>query len=182
MTWNSEIKPGESVSIQFQGKDTKQNSKIKNMVFSADGFETSIGDSKVENPSEEETSEEEESESSSASEEESEEAPSGDVSFKKVVTSEWNTGYNVELEITNNTDSTLKNWYITFDWVSEIADVYTGELSKTGDNSYKIGCASWNSEIKAGETVTIYLQGKDTKCNEKMKNVTFTADNFSCDL
>ena len=169
MEWNSEIKPGEAVSIQFQGVDTKYNSAIKNMEFTADNFQ---GNADTDVPA---------GDDNTGSDKEETVAPTGDVSVQKMVTSEWGTGYNVELVVTNNTDATLTNWAVSFDWASEISAVYTGILTVDG-NSYVIKCPTWKTELAPGESATLYIQGADTKCSEKMTNVVVTADNFSCNL
>ena len=186
MTWNSEIKSGESVSIQFQGADTQYNSAMTNMVFTADNYKYDISANKPvdgDNSKEDGNVGSDTEKDDTTDKEESTEStiPGGDISMQKVVTSEWGTGYTVEIVVTNNTDSTLKNWEISFDWASKIGAVYTGILKADG-NSYTIQCPTWKTELAPGETVTLYIQGADTKCNEQMTNVVFTADNFSSDL
>ena len=256
MSWNNTIAPGQSVSIQFQGKDTKQASEMKNIVFYADGFTCNISEGTTE-PAEniapvagndsastkqdtavtiDVLANDKDSDGTlgaitissqpengtatvvngkisytpasgfygtdsftytvsdndgAASNEatvtvtvekvENEEITTGEIGFEKIVTSKWGTGYNVELVITNNTDSALTNWAVSFDWASKISAVYTGKLSANG-TAYTIGCMSWNSTIPAGQSVTIYLQGSDTKCDEALENIVFTADGFSCAL
>lgn len=71
----------------------------------------------------------------------------------------WDGGYTAALKITNNTDQLLEDWALEFDWDHAIDTVWDAELLGQEDTHYLIGNAGYNQNIKAGESVTISLQG-----------------------
>lgn len=68
---------------------------------------------------------------------------------------DWGSGFQGQISITNNGDSSLVNWNLEFDLPSEINNIWDAEIADSSDGRYTIENARWNREIAAGETINI---------------------------
>ncbi|MBP5222460.1 MAG: cellulose binding domain-containing protein [Lachnospiraceae bacterium] len=75
------------------------------------------------------------------------------------ISSEWNTGFNAEITIQNNTEEMLEDWVLEFDYDREITNIWNGQIMDHKNNHYVIGNCGYNSNIKAGETVSFGFSG-----------------------
>ena len=87
-----------------------------------------------------------------------------DVDFTLV--SDWGSGFEGKISITNNTGSNIDSWNLEFDFPNEINNIWDAEISENADGSYVITHSNWNREIAAGETLTFGFTGNDSVSNE----------------
>ena len=83
--------------------------------------------------------------------------PEGSVTVDYVEYSDWNSGSSGALILTNNTDSSIGNWTITFSANRPITDAYDVSFSVNDDGTYTISGGSY-SDISAGGTYQIGIQ------------------------
>lgn len=103
----------------------------------------------------------------------------GDVTFEFNTTNDWETGFVGKFTITNNSDTAITNWQLTFDWDKSITNLYTSQLNSHSGDSYVISGYSWNNTINSGETLELEFQGKNGNVTNSPENVVLTGDNFS---
>lgn len=70
-----------------------------------------------------------------------------------VVTSKWNNGYNVQLEITNTGDETLENWAFLIENSDDIGNTWNMNVSSSKSGYNIISNNKYNHDIFPGETV-----------------------------
>lgn len=71
------------------------------------------------------------------------------------VNSQWDTGFEGQIILTNSSDKLIKDWKITFDLPYEINTIWDGEIKAHNGNRYSIQPKQYNNEIKAGAKVII---------------------------
>ncbi|QSH40590.1 cellulose binding domain-containing protein [Lentisphaerota bacterium ZTH] len=72
--------------------------------------------------------------------------------FSMRVSTQWETGYNFEASLTNNSSETVKNWQVEFDYPYVVNQAWNGVLV-TGGNHVVVKAPAWKSDIAPGETV-----------------------------
>ncbi len=75
------------------------------------------------------------------------------------VKSTWDTGVEGELVITNTSDRPLEAWTLDFDTNFTVNNVWDGQLLESGDNHYRIACASWTNPIPVNGSAKIGFTG-----------------------
>lgn len=70
------------------------------------------------------------------------------------VASEWDTGYNVNFTVTNNSEKAVDNWKVIFTSNDSISNIWCAQVLSHLDDSYEIGNADWNGTIEPGKSVT----------------------------
>ncbi|MED1666516.1 glycosyl hydrolase family 18 protein [Brevibacillus laterosporus] len=70
------------------------------------------------------------------------------------VTSQWDTGYNFTLVITNTGKTPISNWTLQFDYSGQLTSVWDATLTP-GQNSYQVKPPSWATEIAPGKSLTL---------------------------
>lgn len=71
------------------------------------------------------------------------------------VNSEWDTGFEGQIIISNISKGLIKDWNVTFDFPYEIKTIWDGVISNHSGNRYTIGHKQYNNGIKAGVKVII---------------------------
>ncbi|MGL5086560.1 MAG: cellulose binding domain-containing protein, partial [Clostridium sp.] len=89
------------------------------------------------------------------------------------VTSDWITGANFGITITNNTNADISNWNLEFNFDKAILSMSDVNITSNG-NKYNISAKPWNNTIKKGEKLT--LSGG---CVGGVKNLTLYNIKFS---
>lgn len=79
------------------------------------------------------------------------------VSYSQV--ENWGSGFQGQINITNNGDTNLDSWDLEFDLPNEITTIWDAKIVSKDNGSYTIEHESWNREIKAGETITVGFIG-----------------------
>lgn len=90
-----------------------------------------------------------------------------DYTIKYEKDSEWGDGFTGTISITNNTDKTLENWTLAFDFTGNLNELWNGFLLSKQDNHYIVTNAEYNSYIPAGETVTFGFSGEKGNVEEE---------------
>ena len=82
-------------------------------------------------------------------------------------TSDWGSGYNGTITITNTSEQMINDWTVSFDFDEEITNLWNGEIAFHDGNSYVVTNAAYNHNIKPGESIVIGF----TVSNSKTGNV-----------
>ena len=99
--------------------------------------------------------------------------PEGSITVDYVEYSDWTSGSSGALILTNNTDSSIGNWTITFSANRPITDAYDVSFSVNDDGTYTISGSSY-SDISAGGTYQIGIQ-----CGEHDSTIPFEINNLT---
>lgn len=99
--------------------------------------------------------------------------PEGSITVDYVEYSDWTSGSSGALILTNNTDSSIGNWTITFSANRPITDAYDVSFSVNDDGTYTISGGSY-SDISAGGTYQIGIQ-----CGEHDSTIPFEINNLT---
>lgn len=79
------------------------------------------------------------------------------------ITSDWGDGYTASITITNDTNKTIRDWVLSFDFDYDIDSVWNGNLIEHNGNHYVIQNTGYNGNLKKGEKIEIGFQGKPGK-------------------
>ena len=90
----------------------------------------------------------------------SQDSLSADVDFTLV--SDWGSGFQGSISITNTTGGSIDSWNLEFDFANQIDNIWDAEIKQNRSGSYVITNAAWNREIAAGETITFGFTGSDS--------------------
>ena len=90
-------------------------------------------------------------ESTLVSKEESVDLENVNVSLSKQA---WSYGYNGEIKIENNSDSSLDGWTLEFDFADEITNIWNANIVSHEDNYYVIENAGHNGSIVPSSSVS----------------------------
>jgi uncharacterized protein (TIGR03034 family) len=96
-----------------------------------------------------------------------------DYNIDYIVTSDWETGFNADITITNNTSNDLSDWVLEFDFDRNITKIWNATIESHKGNHYIVKNAVYNSCIKANKSVTFGFS-----CNEGNKEQTITEFNL----
>lgn len=89
---------------------------------------------------------------------------SGSVRVSHTITSDWGSGYNADIAITNQGSDTISGWTLEFDSVNPIGSLWNGV--KTGNGShYTVTNAAWNGNLAPGASVTIGFGATGSSAN-----------------
>lgn len=72
-----------------------------------------------------------------------------------VVTSDWGSGFNGEIDIKNSGVTALNNWSLEFDFSGTISSIWNATISSQVGTHYTMVPVSWNGSIAPGATVAI---------------------------
>ncbi len=75
----------------------------------------------------------------------------------------WNTGFQAEVELTNQDPNTIQDWTLEFDFAADISSIWNAKIvSHVGDH-YIVTGASWNQDLSAnGVTSFGFIAGSDS--------------------
>lgn len=86
------------------------------------------------------------------------------------VSSDWGDGFTADISIKNNTDSTLEDWILEFDFDREITEIWNGTIESHENNHYVIKNAGYNANIPKNNSVSVGFKGKDGSKSDVPKN------------
>ena len=66
------------------------------------------------------------------------------------IANSWNSGYVIEVSITNNGASPIEGWQIAFDQPGEMAEFWRADVSQGGDGTWLAKSLNWNGRIEPG--------------------------------
>jgi expansin len=99
-----------------------------------------------------------------------------DVNFSLV--SDWGSGFQGSISITNNSASNIDSWDLEFDFPNQINNIWDAAIEENQNGNYVISHQAWNREIAAGETITFGFTG-DGSVTTKPQN--YELDGFTFD-
>lgn len=93
-----------------------------------------------------------------------------DYTIKFKVTSDWGKAFNGEISITNNTEETIEDWMLEFDFDRTIERFWTAEIVEHTGEHYIIKNAGYNANIKPGETIKLGFAGNPGNVDSEPEN------------
>lgn len=78
-----------------------------------------------------------------------------DYEITYAVTDAWDTGHVVQFCIRNTSGRTIEDWYLSFDCIYAISDIWNGQILSWENGSYLIKNSDYNQNISAGGEVYI---------------------------
>lgn len=84
-----------------------------------------------------------------------------DFSASFTVLNNWGTGYTAALTLTNETNRIIEDWFIDFEWDSQVDTVWNAVLLEQNGSHFVMGNSSYNQNIEPGQSVTICLQSNN---------------------
>ena len=96
---------------------------------------------------------------------------SGLPGFQYATTIDWGTGFNGEITLTNNGDTTWNGWNIEFDWEHRLTQVWNGKLAQVSGEHHVIRHASWNRRVAPGASVTFGFGGRPGNVTTEPRNL-----------
>jgi len=70
------------------------------------------------------------------------------------ITSQWDNGYNSEIQIINTGEKDINNWYLQLITPNKISNIWNAETYETLKDGYIIKNMGWNGKIKPGESIS----------------------------
>lgn len=70
------------------------------------------------------------------------------------IESDWGAGFNGKVTLTNNTNETIDDWNMEFDFDNEISNIWNAVITKHEGNHYVIGNVTHNQNIAAGQSIS----------------------------
>jgi hypothetical protein len=97
------------------------------------------------------------------------------------VSSDWQSGFQGDVSIKNETGAPLANWQLTFQPGRAISSIWNARITSQNGNSYTIDAAtvSWNKDIPAGGTVSFGFTGNPGALTQPPTNFAFAAQTSS---
>lgn len=80
-------------------------------------------------------------------------------SVEYILDSDWGSGFTGRILLTNNTETTLEDWILKFDFDREITSIWNGVIDDYENNHYVIKNAGYNANIAAGQTISLGFSG-----------------------
>lgn len=159
---------GGMIIWEISGDDKSKDFPLTTIIWEQFGKPSSKATSKNEDQKDD-TSEKEDSKSSSTEEDTDKNETNGlDVKFE--VTSDWNSGANWSMVITNNTGSDISGWEVSFDFDKKINQCWDGTLTSSG-NKYTITNSSWGGSLASGQSITVGGACEGNSKDSTIKNV-----------
>lgn len=84
-----------------------------------------------------------------------------DYLIEYTVESDWGSGFTGNIKITNNTEVSIEDWVLEFDFDRNITNIWNGVIEKHEGNHYVIKNANYNSNIMPNESITFGFSGSD---------------------
>lgn len=75
------------------------------------------------------------------------------------VSSDWGTGFEGTITVTNTSDQPYEYWVLEFDFEREITGLWEGELLSHEENHYVVGNKGYNAVIPVGGSITFGFNG-----------------------
>ncbi len=95
------------------------------------------------------------------------EVTEGDYAIQYIVDSDWGTGFHGFISVTNNTNITLEDWVLEFNFDREITEIWNGIIEEHEENHYVVRNAQYNSTIAPGESISIGIKGCDGELGDE---------------
>lgn len=86
-----------------------------------------------------------------------------DIKVAYSITGKWDKHYNVDITLTNTSDTLIQNWEIEFPFPDTIENIWNAKITKDENGMYYIKNADWNQDIEAGKSVSF---GMTVSCDD----------------
>lgn len=80
--------------------------------------------------------------------------PDGVTATFKVVDN-WGGSFHCQIVLENNSDKTLSNWTLTFEYSNSIDNLWNAQLEGNSGSTYTVTAPSWSADLASGQSVTI---------------------------
>ncbi len=97
------------------------------------------------------------------------ELPKASVDVNTEVVTSWEDKVQLNITVTNASDSAMNNWKVAFDFDGIIDQIWNAEILSAEDGEYIIGHPSWKTDLAAGESYTFGIIA--TKNSEETPSV-----------
>ncbi len=81
--------------------------------------------------------------------------PTDDIKYEYKIISDWGSGFQGQIVVENNSSRAYKSWRLTFDYNSNITDLWGAELVSQSANKITVKHPSWDLNLAPGEKITI---------------------------
>ena len=88
------------------------------------------------------------------------------------VVDQWNTGFNGELRLKNNTNAGIEGWILEFDYDGQISSFWEADILEHVKNHYVIQNRGYNYKIAAGSTLVLGFQATNPNEGQKPEHYT----------
>ncbi|MCH2211682.1 MAG: cellulase family glycosylhydrolase [Fuerstiella sp.] len=88
-----------------------------------------------------------------------------------VTTSDWGSGFNGEMTLTNLSSQAWTEWTIEFDWDRSLTQIWSGVIVSEQDGRYLIRNESWNSSVSPGQSVSFGFGGNPGNVTAPPQNI-----------
>ena len=86
------------------------------------------------------------------------------------IDSDWGSGFTASICITNNTESTLEDWVLEFDYTSNITNLWNANIYSVEGDHYIIKNAGYNANIEPKQTISFGFTGEYEEALEEPYN------------
>jgi GH18 family chitinase len=93
----------------------------------------------------------------------------GTVNF--TVVSDWGSGFNGDVVVTNTGTSSLSDWTVSFDFDGEISGLWNGTIVSRQGGTYTVKGAGWNSTLAAGASTSFGFTAGPGGSNAVLRNL-----------
>ena len=91
------------------------------------------------------------------------------VSFE--VTSDWGSGFNGDVTVTNTQAAAVTDWTVSFDFDGEISSLWNGEIVSRSGSTYTVKNAPWNGSLAAGASASFGFTASPGGAAAVLRNV-----------
>jgi aryl-phospho-beta-D-glucosidase BglC (GH1 family) len=95
-------------------------------------------------------------------------------SLQYATVSDWGSGFQAQITVTDNLSTPINNWTLSFDWARNITSLWNGSILSHTGNHYVVGNAGYNATIAPNSSVVIGFLGNPGNVNDQPLNDTLT--------
>ena len=95
--------------------------------------------------------------------------------FEFEVKSDWGSGFNGEIRITNTSSARLESWTLEFNLPARITSLWNATLETTTSDRYRVSSASWSPTLAPGETTSFGFSAQPGNVDFVPSEVSLTA-------
>lgn len=90
------------------------------------------------------------------------------------VLSDWGQAFNAQISITNNSDKTIEDWILEFDFDRNIQQFWTVQMESHEENHYIVKNQGYNANIMPGQTLELGFSGIPGNVDKEPSNYKLT--------
>ncbi|SHO49444.1 cellulose binding domain-containing protein [Anaerocolumna xylanovorans] len=92
-------------------------------------------------------------------------------SVNYIIDSDWGSGFTGRIEIINNTDKPIEDWYLEFDMENNISSIWNAKIKEHSANHYVVYNAGYNQNIAAKASVSFGFIVQSGSASKKAQNI-----------